>query len=357
MSEVQEDLKDIIQDIQDDVQNGEIPEVDIPTRTKSNIVFDDESDVWVYGDRRSTRSGKKISGVRKLLQMAYTTEFVCRQLDEGKSSTLRELYYQSESWEDEPAHFSDQDESNDVIEELEILSEVPREHFNLHPEESGASLVGDLRVEEETNRGARQVHCQEVGQSGYTIPNDPEKVSFIDHDLDFVIAVETGGMRDRLVEEGFDDEWNCLVLHTKGQPARATKRIIHRLNGELELPVVVFCDGDPWSYRIFSAIACGSIKAAHLSERLATPDAQYLGIEPSDIRNYDLPSDPLSDRDIQALENELDDPRFDSPYWKEQIQLQLDIGMKAEQQSLASRGLDYVTETYLPEKLEEMDII
>jgi DNA topoisomerase VI, subunit A len=164
-------------------------------------------------------------------------------------------------------------------------------------------------------------------------------------------------MRDRLVENGFDDEYNCIVVHLKGQPARATRRLTKRLHDELALPIVVFTDGDPWSYRIFGSVAYGSIKSAHLSAYLATPQAQFVGIRPEDIVEYDLPTDPLSDSDINALESELDDPRYQTEFWTEQIELQLDIEKKSEQQSLASRGLDFVTDTYLPERLSEMDVL
>jgi len=57
------------------------------------------------------------------------------------------------------------------------------------------------------------------------------------------------------------------------------------------------------------------------------------------------------------LESELEDPRFQTEYWREQIELQLDIDKKAEQQALASRGLDFVTDTYLPERLSEMGFL
>jgi DNA topoisomerase-6 subunit A len=36
--------------------------------------------------------------------------------------------------------------------------------------------------------------------------------------------------------------------------------------------------------------------------------------------------------------------------------MMLEIGKKAEQQSLAKYGLDFVTDTYLPEKLGEMGL-
>jgi DNA topoisomerase-6 subunit A len=353
-----EKLVDLAAEFYDQFERGEIPEMRLPTRTKSNIVFDEDKKVWVYGDRESTRSANSVRGARKLLKATYTIEFLARQLEEDRSSTLRELYYLSESWDNEEAQFNGQDESNKLVEDLEIVSDVKREDFHMRPEESGATLIGPLELREQTRRGERVIHCQEdVGEGGYQIPNNPDTIEFIDHDIDFVMAVETGGMRDRLVENGFDTEYNCLVVHLKGQPARATRRITKRLHDELDLPVVVFTDGDPWSYRIFGSVSYGSIKSAHLSEYLATPEARYVGIRPADIVEYDLPTDPLSDSDVNALESELDDPRFQDEFWTEQIELQLDIGKKAEQQALAARGLDFVTETYLPERLDEMGVI
>jgi DNA topoisomerase-6 subunit A len=164
-------------------------------------------------------------------------------------------------------------------------------------------------------------------------------------------------MRDRLVENGFDDEYGCIVVHLKGQPARATRRLTKRLHDELHLPVTVFTDGDPWSYRIYGSVAYGSIKSAHLSEYLATPEADFIGIRPADIVEYDLPTDPLAESDINALESELDDPRFQTEFWTEQIELQLDLEKKSEQQALASHGLDFVTDTYLPERLTDMGLL
>ncbi|WP_435333303.1 DNA topoisomerase IV subunit A [Haloarchaeobius sp. TZWWS8] len=351
-------LIDLAAEFYDQFESGQIPAMTLPTRTKSNIIYDEDKNVWVYGDRTSSRSANSVRGARKLLKAVYTIDFLAQQLDEDRSSTLRELYYLSESWDNEEAQFNGQDESNKLVEDLEIVSEVKREDFHMRPEESGATLIGPLKIREQTRRGEREIHCQkDVGEGGYQIPNNPDTVEFLDHDIDFVLCVETGGMRDRLVENGFDEEYNTLVVHLKGQPARATRRITKRLHDELDLPVVVFTDGDPWSYRIFGSVAYGSIKSAHLSEYLATPEAQYVGIRPQDIVDYDLPTDPLSDSDVNALESELEDPRFQDEFWTEQIELQLDIGKKAEQQALAARGLDFVTDTYLPERLTEMGVI
>ncbi|MBC7128153.1 MAG: DNA topoisomerase IV subunit A [Thermoplasmatales archaeon] len=356
MINVQENLKKIVEKLYEDMVDGKIPSVELPARIKSNIIFDERYRVWKYGNEKSLRSAAVLAGAVSLLRMLYTIEFINQMIEQKKSSTLREMYYISEGWGE--AKFESQDESDKLAEDLEILTKALREDFKLRPEEDGASIIGNIVIEEVTRKGERKkIHCQDdVGDSGYSIPYNVEKdkIRFIEAGADRIIAIETGGMFDRLVENEFDEKSNSILIHLKGQPARSTRRLIKRMNEELNLPVIVFTDGDPWSYRIYASIAYGAIKTAHISEYLATPSAQFLGITPSDILSYELPSDKLTEEDINALNAELTDPRFQDEFWKEEIKLQLEINKKSEQQALAKYGLDYVTDVYLPEKMAEM---
>jgi DNA topoisomerase-6 subunit A len=329
----------------------------LPSRTKGNIEFSTKEDVWVYGDQETTRSVKTVRGAKTLLKTVHLIELLIKEhLKNNRGSTLREIYYISENWD--IAKFHEQAESDHLIEDLEIVTDLHREDFHVRPEEDGAAVFGPLRLREQTRRGEREMHCQEdVGEAGYQIPFNVDNIEFLSHDAKMVIAIETGGMYARLIENGFDEEYNAILVHIKGQPARSTRRIIKRLNTELNIPVVVFTDGDPWSYRIFASIAYGAIKSAHLSEHLVTPKARFVGVQPSDIVDYNLSTDKLTDQDMQALRSELTDPRFNTPYWDKQIKLQIDLKKKAEQQAFAGKGLDYVTKTYLPERLTEMGII
>lgn len=338
-------------------QEGVVPHLVLPTRTKSNIEYSTKNDVWVYGDHESMRSVKTVRGAKSLLKTVHLAELLIKEhLRNNRGSTLREIYYISENWD--IAKFPEQAESDRLIEDLEIVTGLHREDFHVRPEEDGAAVFGPLKIRERTRRGEREIHCQEdVGEAGYQIPFNVENVEFLSHDAKMVIAIETGGMYARLIENGFDEEFDAVLVHLKGQPARSTRRIIRRLNTDLGLPIAVFTDGDPWSYRIFASVAYGAIKSAHLSEHLATPAAKFLGVQPSDIVDYDLSTDKLTDRDLHALRSELADPRFDTEYWRRQIQLQIDLKRKAEQQAFAGKGLDFVTKTYLPERLNEMGMI
>ena len=348
----------VVKEMYDKIVDGEPPTMTLPVRTKTNIGFDKKLGVYKYGKKRSIRDATSLGSAKQLLRALYVVEFIEEMIDAGKSSTLREMYYISESWG--LGKFGSQNESNNLAEDLEIVTKCLREDFKLRPEEDGARMIGNLTLRERNRRGEwMTINARDdVGDSGYGVPYnvETEKIELLENDIDFIMAIEKGGMFDRLIENGFDEDYRCGLLHLKGQPARSTRRIIKRMSEEWDLPVVVFLDGDPWSFRIFASIAYGAIKTAHISEYLATPSATYLGITADDIVAYDLPSDDLSKKDIEALNAELSDPRFADSWWQDQINMMLELDKKAEQQSLAKYGLDFVTETYLTEKLAELGL-
>ena len=352
-------LMEIVERIYDQLDEGAVPNMQLSLRSKKNIEFNTRENVWRYGSMLTDRNAKSIRGAQMLLRTLHMVDFIKNMVSSNKSSTLREMYYISEGWGH--GKFGSQDESNLLAEDLEIVSKSLREDFKLRPEEDGARVIGDLTLVETDRKGKRKtINCRDdVGDSGYSIPYnvESEKVDLKSSGAKFIVAIETGGMFDRLVENGFDENSGALLVHLKGQPARSTRRFIKRLNEELKLPVAVFLDGDPWSFRIYASVAYGAIKTAHISDYLATPSAQYVGITASDILHYDLPTDSLNDQDIAALKSELADPRFQDDFWTSEIEAMLKMKKKAEQQALAKYGLDFVTDTYLPEKLGDMGLM
>src|SRR5438445_12452806 len=101
------------------------------------------------------------------LRTMYVLEFIRDMIRDSKSSTLREMYYISEGWD--IAKFHAQEESNLLAEDLEVITQLLREDFKLRPEESGASVVGNLTIEEFTRTGDRKrTTCRHaVGDEGY----------------------------------------------------------------------------------------------------------------------------------------------------------------------------------------------
>jgi DNA topoisomerase VI subunit A len=104
---------------------------------------------------------------------------------------------------------------------------------------------------------------------------------------------------------------------------------------------------------IAQVIISGSANAAHLRD-LNTPDAMWSGVWATDILEYKLPTDPLSEIDIKRLYELQKDPRYQNdPLWAREIKLFLKMKRKAEQEAFARYGLTYIVDEYLPTKLEQ----
>lgn len=341
-------LKSLGETIIEDVSHNKVPSVKVPSRGTSNIVYDEDKRYYVLGERYGKRSLGNVKQIKKIGQMVYMANFCKDLVQREKTATLRELYYVSEGWE---VDFANQQESNIVGEDLEVALGMTREDLGLMPEEDGASVYGDITMQE----GDIEINALRAGKSGYTISPTIDEVEFVDHDVKRVIAVETMGMFHRMVQENAYKKFDTLIVGLKGQAARATRRFLKRVNAELNLPVYICNDGDPWGFHIAQVIISGSAKLAHVNHDLATPDAKFLGVTASDIINYDLPTDPLKDIDVLRLKELLKDPRYRDETWKMEIKKMLKIGKKAEQQSFSKYGLEYVVDTYFPEKLDSLE--
>ncbi|MGZ7047213.1 MAG: DNA topoisomerase IV subunit A [Methanobacterium sp.] len=340
-------LKGLGTQIIEEVNSANVPSIKVPSRGTSNLVYDDARRYYVLGDRYGKRSLGNVKQIKKIAQMVYMANFCKDLIRTNKTATLRELYYVSEGWD---VDFGDQQESNIIGEDLEVTLGMTREDLGLMPEEDGAAVYGNLIVQEDDI----EINAIKSGKSGYTISPTIDDVKLVDHDVKRVIAVETMGMFHRLVQEKAYNKFDTLIVGLKGQAARATRRFLKRVNEELNLPVYICNDGDPWGFHIAMVIISGSAKLAHVNHDLATPDAKFLGVTASDIINYDLPTDQLKDIDVLRLKELLKDPRYNDEVWKTEIKKMLKIGKKAEQQSFSKYGLEYVVDTYLPEKLDAM---
>ncbi len=342
-------LQSLGESLYNQMMNGEFPWVRIPSRSTANIHYDEKHRQYVLGDKSVKRSSRNIRHIRPLTRLIWTASFVYNLCKAKKTSTLRDVFYSAQAYD---VYFKDQSESDNIITDLESVLGCAREDFNVFPEERSA-VFGDLTVEYtvpgyEGNRINLTAH-----PDGIMIGPALTSADFIETSAKMVIVVEKGAMFTRLVEEGAVKKFNAILVHTAGQPPRATRSFIRRLNEELGLPIFIFCDADPWGMAIAVTIICGSANAAHIKE-LTTPDAVWMGIYSTDIRRYNLPSDRLSEVDIKRLRDMLRDPRYQSEPWITQINDFLKQKKKCELEAFSRYGLDYVVKKYLPDKFREI---
>ncbi|MHA1916954.1 MAG: DNA topoisomerase IV subunit A [Candidatus Ranarchaeia archaeon] len=340
-------LKKLGKDIYDDLSRGQWPEILLKSRNISNIKYDLDLKQYILGDKTVSRLSNNVRHVKPFLQTLWLASFANRLIDKRLSSTLRDVYYSSEA---DGIKFKNQRESDDIVTDLETILESPREDFMILPEEKSA-IFGDLTVEYTIKGYEGRRFNLTSSPDGIMIGSSLTTSKFVSTKAKRVIAIESGGMFTRLIEERAFEKFNTILIHTGGQAPRATRRMLRRLRYELDLPVYIFTDGDPWGMHIAMVIISGSANAAHI-KGLTTPDAKWIGVQATDIIDYDLPSEPFNDKDRKRIKELEKDPRYKNKDWQKQIKVFKKIQKKAEQQAFSRHGLSYVVEKYLVDKFK-----
>jgi len=331
-----------------DLERKNFPSVSIPSRSTSNIHYDEDSKQYVLGDKYSRRSSRNVRHIRPFTHLVWTGFFVHNLCKTNKTSTLRDVFYSAQAFD---ITFNDQKESDNIITDLESVMEFSREDFNVFPEER-SQIFGDLTIEYTVPSYEGKRINLTMHPDGVAVGPALTTAELIGTKANKVIVIEKGAMFTRLIEERAFRKFKAVLIHTAGQPPRATRRLVKRLNTELNLPVYVFCDGDPWGMAIAITVMCGSANAAHLKE-LTTPEARWMGLYSTDIEKYKLPSTKLENVDVKRLHDMLKDPRCKEEPWHSQIEHFLELKKKCELEAFSRYGLDYVVKKYLPEKLKD----
>ena len=334
--------------IYEQLDSGYFPSIEMPSRSTENIYYNPEVRQFILGDRKVRRKARNTRHVRPFTQLVWTAFFSHELTGQRKTSTLRDVYYSAQAYE---MKFQDQQESNNIITDLETVLGLSREDFNIFPEERSA-VFGDLTIEYTVPGYEGKTLNLTSHPDGVMVGPALTSSEFVKTTADKVIAIEKGGLFTRFIEENVHKKFNAILVLTAGQAPRATRHFIKRLNRELDIPSFIFTDGDPWGMHIAMVIISGSANAAHLRD-LTTPDAKWSGVWASDIVNYKLPSDPLDQIDIKRLYQLQRDPRYKDPLWQREIKTFLKIKKKAEQEAFSRYGLTYIVDEYLPAKLEE----
>jgi DNA topoisomerase-6 subunit A len=178
-------------------------------------------------------------------------------------------------------------------------------------------------------------------------------------DADFVIVIEKNAGFERLHEDKLWKKYNCILMGTGGQAARGTRRLVKRLADEYKLPVYVLTDSDSYGWYIYSVLKSGSMALAHASDSLGCPSAKFIGLTISDIEDYKLDKSVIkaNERDIKRAKELMEYPWFHHKEWQRELKLMIKKKIKAEIEALSSRGLKFLTDTYLPEKLEAKNFL
>jgi DNA topoisomerase VI subunit A len=333
------------------------PTLSIPIRSLANVTFDEKRGLIELGKRKQERSFFNVGMAKKFMQTVLVADALAELQRADLTTSLREIYYRTKHTiqNSHENTFDNQNESDPLIEDLEVTLAALREELHVRAENAG-SIVGPVVFTDDGDR----VDCARLGKGGYSVPSivEPEYLQISKCTADFVLLVEKGTQWNRLSEDKFWRRYNCVLLTGNGQPPRGVRRLARRLNEEYNLPVYVLVDNDPWGYYIYSVIKQGSINLAFESQRMAIPKAKFIGLSSADPEHYGLPRNvgiKLNDKDISRARELMKYKWFQKKEWQNEIKRMLTSELKYELDALANKDFQYLTKTYLPRKLKEKD--
>ncbi len=337
---------------------GREPKLEIPTRTKGNTIWNKKRGILEMGDAVAERELFNLNQAKQFMQTMLHASTVKDLIDAGKTSSLRGVFYKAKHTVagTKENTFDGQEESDPILEDLEVTLASLREELHVFAENRG-SMVGNITLVDKGD----EIDCRRMGSGGYALPSivEPDVIEFRKCEAKFVLHVEKGTVWNRFNEDRFWEANNCILTHGAGQPPRGCRRLLQRLNRELKLPIICLLDCDPWGHYIYSVIKQGSISLAFESSRLAIPDAKFLGIRAKDYKACGL-SDAVK---IDLTENDTKRAKEIAAYpwfaehkgWQKEIDALLANGFKMEVESLITKDISYVTEEYVPSRLKAKD--
>ncbi len=340
-----------------DINKGQNPKIEVAVRGLSNVQYDKESRTLQMGDKISERFFFNVAHAKKFLQTVEVAAICKNLLDVSKHASLRDVFYMAKRTipNTKTNVVDDQKESDKAIEDLELITGYAREQLHVNANKMG-SVAGKVVVEDVGD----MIDWSKLGSGGWSIPSNVEDIKFKKVDAKYVVYMEKAAVWERLHEDRFWEKQNCIIMSSQGQTTRGIRRLLQRLSNEHKLPILVLTDFDSWGHYIYSVIKFGSISLAHMAEEMAIPNAKFLGIRAHDIEKYGLQRHfiKLNDQDISRLKQLSEYEWFkNNKPWQQEFKMMKQFGAKAEIQALSARGVSFISEKYLPEKIQNKDWI
>ncbi|MDH5402558.1 MAG: hypothetical protein OEY49_08715, partial [Candidatus Heimdallarchaeota archaeon] len=324
----------------------------IPSRTGDNIGFDEDTELVLLGKQRVARQFRSLSSVKSVQQLTQLMKIIHEVLSRDIHSTKRDLFYMDVN------SFETQNTSDSLIEDIGAMLQVTRPSMNVTASSKGI-VVGHLEFTEKGD----YIDCKRIG-SGKSISPNIDDIDNLQSDAEFVLIIEKDAVFNRLAEDQFYDYVPSILVTAKGQPDMATRMFLKKINDELNLPILAIMDADIYGFEILRVYSVGSKALSFEASNLAVPNIKWLGLLPSDLledsgfgipKSTHLKMTKSDERRTKLLLEEEFVKR--KPQWRNQIQTLLDLGVKAEIQALNARDPQFITNHYLPEKIEAGDFI
>src|SRR5499433_296750 len=188
---VEKKLVGIADVVIDAAQRRRDPTFAIPVRALSNVTFNERRGLIEMGKRKQARSFFNVAMAKKFMQTVLVADALAELQRANLTTSLREIYYRTKHTM-KGSHentFDGQNESDPLIEDLEVALTALREELHVRAENAG-SVVGPVVLVDDGDT----VNCARLGKGGYSVPSivEPEYIQIRRCTADFVLLVEKG---------------------------------------------------------------------------------------------------------------------------------------------------------------------
>jgi DNA topoisomerase-6 subunit A len=228
-----DDLLALADRVVDDAHKSRDPYLDIPTRSLSNVRYNQTKRFIEMGRNTNRRQLFNLSQAKSYMQTMLVANGCKQLIDQQKTTSLRGLFYLLKHTIDgtKEETFDSQDECDPVIEDMEVTLNSLREELHLYAQKKG-EIVGPITLIDSGD----EIDCTRMGSGGYGIPSivEPERIQFKECTAEYVLHVEKDTVWQRFNEDRFWRKHNCILTHGGGQPPRGVRRMLNRLHNELK---------------------------------------------------------------------------------------------------------------------------
>ncbi len=319
--------KDLCNKMLTDLENARRPVLEAIKCSLDNSRYNPKVGYLTPGDKM-VKSELNVASVQKMSRAIFILEILLRNLETGAVNTKRELYYISKGEvkhnpELRPLDFSDQSESDAIIDFICEMMECYREDLNCYANDRGGQTYSNqLVVTEQLPDGTKAVvDLSTLGTSPFQPKNRPQSLSLkAKKKIDFCLVVESEGTANTFVTNGFCKRNNAILLGAQGVPSNAVRGWCKLIQDQLKVPIYFFGDLDAYTLQnIFRTLKAGSAASLIRNSDFSAPDVRFLGVLPEDIKKYDLADYPVKENDLQearALKKASDALKND-PFFKD----------------------------------------
>src|SRR5512136_1707106 len=171
------------------VKGGQNPFVEIPIRSLANVRFNEKKRVVELGSQRQKRYFFNVSMAKKFMQTFLVSEACKELIESGKTTSIRDLYYITKHTlgDSRQNTFEEQDESDPIIEDVEVALDSLREELHLFAGGRGI-MVGPMTIRD----AGDTIDLRRMGSGGWGVPSIAEEniVQFGKNEAKYVLLIE-----------------------------------------------------------------------------------------------------------------------------------------------------------------------